>query len=226
MSRRTLLSVVGIAALAAGISAVVASSHQPDRQSAAARPSVKASATPNVLHPAQRNSPRSSPNASTRSSRPAATGSEGPFSVVIQTSSEPISAQVDSISVASNQPVDPPHSTAKQWDTAVWVKESTYPSGASIGTSYVYGHACHHHVCPFTRLKDAAVGDQVTVQTATQTLRYVIRRSGLSPRTANSLPSWAADSTVPNRLVLVTCAFEKGDTSRDNIVVVAQLEGR
>jgi hypothetical protein len=29
---------------------------------------------------------------------------------------------------------------------------------------------------------------------------------------------------VPNRLVLVTCAFEHGDTSRDNIVVVAQLQ--
>jgi cell division protein FtsZ len=34
---------------------------------------------------------------------------------------------------------------------------------ASHGTSYVYGHACHHHVCSFTRLKDTSVGDQVTV---------------------------------------------------------------
>jgi hypothetical protein len=28
---------------------------------------------------------------------------------------------------------------------------------------------------------------------------------------------------VPNRLVLITCAFEQGDTSTNNIVVVARL---
>jgi hypothetical protein len=39
------------------------------------------------------------------------------------------------------------------------------------------------------------------------------------------VPSWASDSTVPNRLVLVTCALEQGDISRDNIVVVARLHG-
>jgi hypothetical protein len=38
------------------------------------------------------------------------------------------------------------------------------------------------------------------------------------------LPSWASDSTVRNRLVLVTCAFEQGDTSTENIVVVAKLK--
>jgi LPXTG-site transpeptidase (sortase) family protein len=127
--------------------------------------------------------------------------------------------------VASNEPVDVPHNTAQQWNTAVWVKQSSYPSAASHGTSYVYGHACHHHVCSFTRLKDTSVGDQVTVTTAAATLTYRIARIGLSPKAATSLPSWASDSTVPNRLVLVTCAFEHGDTSRDNIVVVAHLQG-
>ena len=219
-TRRILLSVLGAAALGAGISAIVASNDPPDRQSAATRPTVRASATPTVLHPAH----KTSQTAPTSSSRPSTPATEGTFSLVVQTNSGAISAHVDSISVASNQPVDPPHSTAKQWDTAVWVKQSTYPSSAGAGTSYVYGHACHHHVCPFTRLKDAAVGDQVAVKTSAQTLTYVIARSGLSPRTASSLPSWAADSTVPDRLVLVTCAFEKGDTSLNNIVVVAQLK--
>jgi LPXTG-site transpeptidase (sortase) family protein len=147
------------------------------------------------------------------------------FSLVVTTQSGDIAASVDSISVASNEPVDAPHNTAEQWNTAVWVKQSSYPSAASNGTSYVYGHACHHHVCSFTRLKDANVGDQVTVTTAAATLTYRIARIGLSPKTASSLPSWASDSTVPNRLVLVTCAFEQGDTSTDNIVVVAQLQG-
>jgi LPXTG-site transpeptidase (sortase) family protein len=146
------------------------------------------------------------------------------FSLVVTTQSGDIAANVDSISVASNEPVDAPHNTAQQWNTAVWVKQSSYPSAASNGTSYVYGHACHHHVCSFTRLKDANLSDRVTVTTPATTLTYRITRIGLSPKTASSLPSWASDSTVPNRLVLVTCAFEQGDTSTDNIVVVAQLQ--
>jgi len=147
------------------------------------------------------------------------------FALVVTTQSGDIAANVDSISVASNEPVDAPHNTAEQWNTAVWVKQSSYPSAASNGTSYVYGHACHHHVCSFTGLKDAQVGDQVTVTTAAARPTYRIVRIGLSPKTASSLPSWASDSTVPNRVVLVTCAFEQGDTSTDNIVVVAQLRG-
>jgi LPXTG-site transpeptidase (sortase) family protein len=144
------------------------------------------------------------------------------FSLVVKTQSGDIAANVDSISVASNEPVDPPHNTAQQWNTAGWVKQSSYPSAASNGTSYVYGHACHHHVCSFTRLKDANLGDQVSVTTASGTLIYRIARIGLSSKAASSLPSWASDSTVPNRLVLVTCAYEQGDTSRENFVVVAQ----
>jgi hypothetical protein len=67
----------------------------------------------------------------------------------------------------------------------------------SHGTSYVYGHACHHHVCSFTRLKDTSVGDQVTVTTAAATLTYRIARIGLSPKAATSLPSWASTAPCP-----------------------------
>ncbi|MEO8750975.1 MAG: hypothetical protein ABI384_11300, partial [Allobranchiibius sp.] len=63
----------------------------------------------------------------------------------MQTASGDISANVIAISVASNTPVDTPHNTAEQWKTAAWVKQSSYPSRSSNGTSYVYGHACHHH---------------------------------------------------------------------------------
>jgi LPXTG-site transpeptidase (sortase) family protein len=145
------------------------------------------------------------------------------FTLVVAMGSGAITVNVGSISVASHEPVDPPHDTAEQWNTAAWVEQSTSPSTPGEGTTYVYGHACHHHVCSFTNLKDADVGDQVRVTTAVRASTYTIERIGLSSKSANSLPSWAADSTVPNRIVLVTCAYEQGDTSTDNIVVVARL---
>jgi LPXTG-site transpeptidase (sortase) family protein len=148
----------------------------------------------------------------------------GSFSLDIEMQTGRISADVEPISVASNEAVDPPHSTAKEWNTAAWVQQSTFPDPGTDGTSYVYGHACHHHKCPFTTLKDAQVGDKVTVTTISNRLEYVVKRVGMSPKSATALPSWASDSTVPDRLVMVTCAFEQGDTSTENIVVVAQRQ--
>lgn len=145
------------------------------------------------------------------------------FILVVRTRAGDIPANVAPISVRSNQPVDPPHSTAQEWNTAVWVRQSAYPSAPSEGTSYVYGHACHYHVCPFTNLKQARVGDDIVVTTPWGVLTYRIGQIGLSPKSAAALPSWASDSTVANRLVLVTCEFEQGDTSTNNIVVVARL---
>jgi hypothetical protein len=156
-------------------------------------------------------------------STPHVSATSGQFSLVVETDAGDIAATVGAIDVTSNQPVDPPHSTDAEWNTAVWVRQSVYPSPASGGTSYVYGHACHYHVCPFTRLSTARVGDRVQVRTPTDHLTYRIVHTGLSPKAAASLPSWASDSTAPNRLVLVTCSYEKGDTSVNNLVVVARL---
>jgi hypothetical protein len=154
-------------------------------------------------------------------SHPAQNG--GVFSLVVKTRYGDIPARVGSISVASNEPVDPPHNTPEQWNTAFWVVESSYPSARSAGTTYVYGHACHYHVCPFTNLDLAAVGDLVVVTTPSAVMTYRVIRTGLSSKSANSLPPWAADSTVRDRIVLVTCEFEQRDTSINNIVVVATL---
>jgi Sortase domain len=176
------------------------------------------------LPPATRQAPSPAAGTATSTGTPGAPSSGGVFSLVVTTRSGEISTNVAALSVASNQPVDPPHATPEQWNTAVWVKQSSFPSARSDGTSYVYGHACHHHVCSFTNLKDASVDDLVSVTTPSDTLTYRIQRIGLSPKAASSLPSWASDSTVPNRLVLVTCAYEQGDTSTDNLVVVAQLQ--
>jgi hypothetical protein len=63
----------------------------------------------------------------------------------------------------------------------------------------------------------------VQITTRTAQLTYRVYRIGLGPKTANALPEWAADSAVPNRVVLVTCNYEYGDTSTNNIIVVAQL---
>jgi hypothetical protein len=145
------------------------------------------------------------------------------FALNVETAAGDLPAQVAPISVASHQLVDPPHDTAQQWDTAAWVVQAAYPAVPSTGTTYVYGRACHHHICPFTNLKTAAVGDPVVVTTPTGTLTYAVLRVGLSPKTANSLPNWASDSTIKNRVVLVTCEFENGDTSTNNIVIVAEL---
>jgi LPXTG-site transpeptidase (sortase) family protein len=231
--------IVGAAALVVAAATVALISAGADHQHIATPPSDTGSPAPPVARttPVRPGSavphPATTRKTPTRPAQPAAPPNNttpapsagAVFSLVVKTQSGDISANVDSISVASNEPVDAPHNTAQQWNTAVWVKQSSYPSAPSNGTSYVYGHACHHHVCSFTRLKDANLGDHVTVTTAATTLTYRIARIGLSPKAATSLPSWASDSTVPNRLVLVTCAFEQGDTSTDNIVVVAQLQG-
>lgn len=145
------------------------------------------------------------------------------FTLVVHMDSGDLPARVAPISVASHQVVDPPHNTPQGWDTAAWVVQAGYPAAPSTGTTYVYGHACHHHICPFTNLKDAAVGDPVVVTTPSRVLSYRIDRIGSSPRSASSLPPWASDSTVKNRIVLVTCEYESGDTSINNIVVVANL---
>lgn len=195
----------------------------PDRQLTAVRPSL---ANP-TMRPMARDdqlvrgdATRPQPAPPTTSQAP---GPHDAFSLVVRAATGEIFANVDPIDVASNQPVDPPHGTDEQWNTAVWVQQSSFPSVRSRGTTYVYGHACHYHVCSFTRLKDANVGDQVIVTTPAGMLTYQVAKIALSPKDASSLPSWASDSSVPNRLVLVTCAYESGDTSRDNLVVVAEL---
>ncbi len=221
---------VGAAAVVVAAATVAKISAGADHQNTATPPTGTSSSTPPVARTTQTRPGNAAPrSAATAPAAPphgaAPPSADGVFSLVVTTQSGDIPSNVDSISVASNEPVDVPHNTAEQWNTAVWVKQSSYPSAPSNGTSYVYGHACHHHLCSFTRLKDAHVGDQVTVTTASATLTYRITRIGLSPKAATSLPSWASDSTVPNRLVLVTCAFEQGDTSRENIVVVARRHG-
>ena len=125
------------------------------------------------------------------------------------------------MSVPSGRPVDPPHRTPAEWNTAVWLIGASDPAHPS-GTTYVYGHACHHHACPFTRLHEAGTGDVVLVVTANGVQRYRVERIGYVAKAAGVLPGWASDSTATGRIVLDTCAYEHGDVSTQNLVVVAQ----
>lgn len=149
------------------------------------------------------------------------------FSLVVRTSGGDIEAPIAPLSVdlgsdGTAAPIDPPHDTAQQWRTAAWIEQSAYPTAAVTGgASYIYGHACHHHVCSFTRLRDATTGNTVTVDTRASLLTYRICATGRSSKGGNlEVPACGADSVD---LVLVTCEYEQGDQSTHNLVVAAQL---
>lgn len=121
------------------------------------------------------------------------------------------------------EPVDPPH-----YGTAVWLVQAGFPTAPGAGTVYVYGHACHHHVCPFTTIQQHGDsytvhnGDRITVTTATGALTYQVCAIGSSPK-SGSLQVPGCGTQGSSDLVLVTCAYESGDISKDDIVVAASL---
>lgn len=157
---------------------------------------------------------------------PTASRSPGPsplFRLVIHTMAQLIDVPVAPLSVASHQPVDPPHNTTQQWNTAAWIIQSTNPTQPSEGTAYIYGHACQGMRCAFDDLVDARIGDTVRISTDTTTLTYRVDRIGIGPKTATALPDWAANSTVPNRIVLVTCQYQPDGSSPNNLIVIAHL---
>lgn len=220
------LVIAAVLAAAALVAAAVISQHG-GHNAPSAKLSAGTPATPLIPRAAQlQNAQPPQPNtppSNAISPVPAPHSDTDTFVLLIRTKEGDLTANVVPISVGSSEVVDPPHSTAQEWNTAVWVRQSAYPSASSGGTSYVYGHACHYHVCPFTNLKEARVGENVVVTTPSRLLTYRIDRIGLSPKSAVSLPPWASDSAVANQLVLVTCAFEQGDTSTNNLVVDAHL---
>lgn len=120
-------------------------------------------------------------------------------------------------------PIDPPH-----WNQAVWARYRPLvpPTDTAHGTSYVYGHACHHHTCAFTELFRATPGGSITVTQGarSQQFRIVGASAGFPKSGPGSLAarrSGVANRSVPRRLVLITCAYETGDVSLNNFVVVA-----
>ncbi|MET3718498.1 class F sortase [Arthrobacter sp. UYEF21] len=99
-----------------------------------------------------------------------------------------------------------------------WLTPYGVPGAGSGNTTYVAGHSWVDRDAPFNRLSiRAAVGDRLTVTTATGELAYRVdsiatyNKSGLK----NS-PIW---QVAPNRLVLISCYTD--DFWGTNVVVVA-----
>lgn len=112
--------------------------------------------------------------------------------------------------------MDPP-----AWNRAVWETQSVQPGYPSSGTSAIYGHACHHHDCSFDRLISVRKGDMVTLTTPKGVLTYRVNQPVQYPKEGNA--SLSSKQSVPNELMLVTCAYEQGDESLNNLVVTATL---
>jgi hypothetical protein len=123
---------------------------------------------------------------------------------------------------AGYAPVDPP-----VWNHAVWVRYRPLvpPTDTTRGTSYVYGHACHHHVCAFTALAGAARGGWIVVRSGAATVRYRITNTSADypksgPGSLAARTGGVANRGITHRIVLVTCAYDRGDVSLSNFVVV------
>jgi LPXTG-site transpeptidase (sortase) family protein len=99
-----------------------------------------------------------------------------------------------------------------------WLTPYGAPGAGSNNTTYVAGHSWLDRDAPFNHLSaKAAVGDQLTVATATGELAYRVdsvttySKSGLKDS-----PIW---QVMPNRLVLISCYTD--DPWGTNVVVVA-----
>lgn len=226
------VAVVSLAAV--GCQSVTATSDQTYIPWTAARGSPPDTETSPVPHssspPGRRTSASSSASSGGSSPRNArrslSTSNLSRFELLVSTAHAIIHAPVAPLPAVvhasgSADPIDPPHDTAQDWLTVAWITQSAYPSAPSAGTSYIYGHACHYHVCAFTMLTAARVGDGITVTTSSRELSYQVCAIGVSPKSGNLIVPRCAN-TAPD-LVLVTCEYEQGDTSTSNIVVAARL---
>lgn len=141
-----------------------------------------------------------------------------------------ISASGALIATSAVDPMSPPPGMIVEppsYERSVWIEQGAAPASPADGTTYVYGHACQRHVCPFTSLLSASIGDLigdfVVVTTPAGVLEYQIAERGHSDKASNRLPEFAMDPTIPNRIVLVTCTFEADGSSLQNLVFSATL---
>jgi hypothetical protein len=159
--------------------------------------------------------------------RPVGPATGGDFKLTVTTAGGDLVAPVAPFTATirrdgTAEPIDPPRGSDQEWLTAAWITQSAWPASPAQGRSYLYGHACRHHDCSFTRLADAGVGDTVTVSTTTQLLSYRICARGLSAKSGDLVvPDCGTGSS--GDLVLVTCEFERGDVSTANLVLTATL---
>lgn len=139
--------------------------------------------------------------------------------------------QIGVMDVPSYAMVTPPEPAGHNWcDTSVRIKASAYPSSPSTGTTYVYGHACAHHVCPFTDIRllpgggySVQPGDQVVAETSTGVLTLRVCRVYSSPKDGPFKEPNCGGQSID--LVIIACEYEPGTTYDNgmNVVVAATL---
>jgi hypothetical protein len=133
--------------------------------------------------------------------------------------------------VPSYVTVTPPEPEGQDWcDTSVRIQASAYPSSPSTGTTYVYGHACAHHICPFTDVRllpgggySVQPGDQVVEETPTGILTLRVCQVYSSPKDGPFVEPDCGKQTID--LVIIACEYEPGTTydNGKNVVVAATL---
>ena len=99
-----------------------------------------------------------------------------------------------------------------------WLAPFGTPGGGSTNTTYVIGHSWEGLDAPFNHLSSAAAaGDELTVTTATGTMKYTVESvTTYTKATLKDSPIW---TVAPNRLVLISCYTE--DPWGKNVAVVA-----
>jgi LPXTG-site transpeptidase (sortase) family protein len=113
----------------------------------------------------------------------------------------------------ASQTIVPPPTMDGYWLTPYGV-----PGAGSQNTTYVAGHSWVDRDAPFNHLSTkAAVGDKLTVATATGELSY--RVDSVATYDKSSLKDSPIWQVAPNRLVLISCYAE--DFWGTNVVVVA-----
>ena len=126
-----------------------------------------------------------------------------------------LSAPVDPIAASIGTGIDPP-----VWGRAVFWTGSHEAASPSQGTTAVYAHACTHHVCPFTALHQAHLGDPVLLSSPKGRFTYRIVRIVSLPKI-----DLAGFSFTGYDLALITCELPGEGSELDNRMVLGVLTG-
>jgi LPXTG-site transpeptidase (sortase) family protein len=160
----------------------------------------------------------SSPRQARQAVRPAA-----PVGLTVRSSAGRVLLQV------AVDPMAAPINTDGTWglvrppnlNRVVWLTQSTLPASPSPGTTAIYGHACQGITCAFDALVDVEAGDTVILTTGAGVLTYRINALIKYPKSGPG--SLASKRSVPNELMLVTCAYQPDSSSLDNLVATGTL---
>ncbi len=113
-------------------------------------------------------------------------------------------------------------------DTSIWVRNASFPTSPAKGITYVYGHACRSHICPFSAVQETPgggytvqPGDVAVITTSAATLTYRVCAVASSPKHGGPAVQPSCPSTVD--LDIITCGYGPNDVSTKNIVIAATL---